>query len=137
MKVFPFHNSFDFILLFLKFSPIIPKIFPHQVEPRPRENNNFIYIMDVELEISSRFSILFEICIMVKEQIMYNVISPKILRTQSIQRRYTHARPGTSLWADRGLAKNLFNSYVRLKLYILYLIVSHRDTHIMLEFLLE
>jgi hypothetical protein len=31
-----------------------------------------------------------------------------------------------------GLAKNLFNSYVRLKLYIL--IVSHRDTHIMLEF---
>jgi hypothetical protein len=27
----------------------------------------FIYIMDVELDISSRFSILFEICIMIKE----------------------------------------------------------------------
>jgi hypothetical protein len=36
----------------------------HQVEPRPGENKNFIYIMNVELEISSRFSILFEICIM-------------------------------------------------------------------------
>jgi hypothetical protein len=35
---------------------------------------------------------------------------------------------------NQGLAKNLFNSYVRLKLYILYLIVSHRDAHIMLEF---
>ena len=68
---------------------------------------------------------------------MHNVISPKILRTRSTQRRYTRARPGASLWADRGLAKNLFNSYVCLKLYILYLIVSHKDTHIMLEFLLE
>jgi hypothetical protein len=44
-KVFPFHNSFDFILLFLKCSPIIPKIIPHQVEPRPGENKNFIYII--------------------------------------------------------------------------------------------
>jgi hypothetical protein len=25
---------------------------------------------------------------------------PKILRTRRIQRRYTHARPGASLWAD-------------------------------------
>jgi hypothetical protein len=67
VPIIPFHNSFDFILLFLKFSPI-PKITcPHQVEPRPGENKNFINIMDVELEISSRFSILFEICIMVKE----------------------------------------------------------------------
>jgi hypothetical protein len=64
-----FHSiiPFNFILLFLKCSPIIPKITPHQVEPRPGENKNFINIMDVELEISSRFSILFEICIMVKE----------------------------------------------------------------------
>jgi hypothetical protein len=92
-KVFPFHNSFEFILLFLKFSPI-PKFIPHQVEPRPGENKNFINIMDVELEISSRFSILFEICIVHKKQIMHNVISPKIIRTRSIQRRYTHARPG-------------------------------------------
>jgi hypothetical protein len=68
VPIIPFHNSFDFILLFLKFSPIIPKITsPHQVEQRPGENKNFINIMDVELEISSRFSILFEICIMVKE----------------------------------------------------------------------
>jgi hypothetical protein len=67
VPIIPFHDSFNFILLFLKFPPIIPKITPHQVEPRPGENKNFINIMDVELEISSRFSILFEICIMVKE----------------------------------------------------------------------
>jgi hypothetical protein len=67
VPIIPFFNSFDFILLFLKFSPIIPKIIPPQVEPRPGENKNFINIMDVELEISPRFSILFEICIMVKE----------------------------------------------------------------------
>jgi hypothetical protein len=59
-----FLNSLDFILLFFKFSPIIPEIILHQVESRPEENKNFIYITDVELEISSRFSILFEICIM-------------------------------------------------------------------------
>jgi hypothetical protein len=51
VPIIPFHNSFNFILLFLKFSPIIPKITPHQVEPRPGENKNFINIMDVELEI--------------------------------------------------------------------------------------
>jgi hypothetical protein len=67
VPITPPHNFFNFILLFLKFSPIIPKITPHQVEPRPGENKNFINMMDVELEISSRFSILFEICIMVKE----------------------------------------------------------------------
>jgi hypothetical protein len=49
--------------------------------------------MDVELEISSRFSILFEICTMVKETNNAYDISPKILRTRRIQRRYTHARP--------------------------------------------
>jgi hypothetical protein len=65
--IIPFHISFNFILLLLNFSPIIPKITPHQVELRPGENKNFINIMDVELEISSRFSILFEICILVKE----------------------------------------------------------------------
>jgi hypothetical protein len=31
---------------------------------------------------------------------MHNVISPKILRARHIQRRYTHAGPGASLWAD-------------------------------------
>jgi hypothetical protein len=67
VPIIPFHNSFNFILLFLKFSRIIPKITPHQIEPRPGEGKNFINIMDVELEISSRFSILLEICIMVKE----------------------------------------------------------------------
>jgi hypothetical protein len=47
----------------------------HEVESRLGENKNFIYIMDVE--ISSRFSILFEICIVVKEtNNAYNVISP-------------------------------------------------------------
>ena len=56
VPIIPFHDSFNFFLLFLKFPPIIPKI-----------NENFINIMDVELEISSRFSILFEICIIVKE----------------------------------------------------------------------
>jgi hypothetical protein len=45
VPIIPFHNSF--ILLFLKFPPIIPKITPHQVEPRPGENKNFINIMDV------------------------------------------------------------------------------------------
>jgi hypothetical protein len=35
---------------------------------------------------------------------MHDVISPKILRTRRIQRRYTHARPGASLWADGAYA---------------------------------
>ena len=35
---------------------------------------------------------------------MHNVISPKILRTRRIQRRYTHAHPGASLWADGAYA---------------------------------
>jgi hypothetical protein len=39
-----------------------------------------------------------------KKQIMHNVISPKILRTRRIQRRYIHARPGASLWADGAYA---------------------------------
>jgi hypothetical protein len=51
VPIIPFHNSFNFIPLFLKFPPI-PKITPHQVEPRPGGNKNFINIMDVELEIS-------------------------------------------------------------------------------------
>jgi hypothetical protein len=55
----PWHALIPIILL------LYPKIIlHHEVEPRPGENKNFIYIMDVELEISSRFSILFEICIM-------------------------------------------------------------------------
>ena len=35
---------------------------------------------------------------------MDNVISPKILRTRRIQRRYTQAHPGASLWADGAYA---------------------------------
>jgi hypothetical protein len=35
---------------------------------------------------------------------MHNNISPKILRTRRIQRRYTHAHPGASLWADGAYA---------------------------------
>ena len=37
LKILPillFPNSFDFILLFLKFSTIIPKIIPRQVKPK-------------------------------------------------------------------------------------------------------
>ena len=39
-----------------------------------------------------------------KKQIIHNVISPKIIRIRRIQRRYIHARPGASLWADGAYA---------------------------------
>ena len=46
LKILPtilFPNSFDFILLFLKFSPIIPKIIPHQVKPKPEKISTLFY----------------------------------------------------------------------------------------------
>jgi hypothetical protein len=36
--------SREYILLFFKFVPIIPKSILHQVEPRPGRNKNYIYI---------------------------------------------------------------------------------------------
>jgi hypothetical protein len=60
-------NSFDFIRLFLKFSPIIPQIIPHSGEPRPGENKNFIDIMGCGAGNFVKIFNLFEICIMVKE----------------------------------------------------------------------
>ena len=40
LKILPiilFPNSFDFILLFLKFSTIIPKIIAHEVKSKPEK----------------------------------------------------------------------------------------------------
>ena len=46
LKILPiilFPNSFDFIQLFLKFSPIIPKIIPHQVKAKPEKIRTLFY----------------------------------------------------------------------------------------------
>ena len=110
VPIIPFHNSFNFILLFLTFSPIIPEITPHQVEPRPGENKNFINIMVWSWKFRQDFQFYLKFAYWLKKQIMHNVISSKILRIRRIQRRYTHARPGASLWADGAYA--IYGIYV-------------------------
>ena len=42
-----FMYSLNFILLFPKFAPIIPRIIRHQAEPRQAQNKNFISVHDV------------------------------------------------------------------------------------------